>query len=307
MRKILKDLGKVRSKDVLVDANALARPGPLESGITEEYIEAYRNDTFSPERPYTEYIYDIVKETRGVIIYQEQIIFICVGIAGYTVPQADMIRKIIGKSKGQEALYEHLDEFVAGCNTTSGLPSDVAVTLFDDLAKFGRYGFNRSHAAAYTELALRQMYLKYNYPIEYMVALYKNSETKEKKAEATKEMKRLGIPILPPDINKSIEEFSLDEEGIRVGLRSVKQVGEKAVKEIITARGRQGFTGFEDFLLKVPKRSVNKRIVHNLIRCGAFDSFGVNHRKAVEIEAKDLLAGIVLSVYDKEGDYTQQE
>jgi DNA polymerase-3 subunit alpha len=311
MSRLLKDLERIDNKQVLVDANALGRPGPLESGMTKEYVSAHKEDVMAKERGYSKHIKEIVKDTRGVIIYQEQIIQILVQTAGYTVPQADIVRKAIAKSKGQEAIREHLEEFVSGCDRVSNIDLEVSRELFSDLEKFGRYGFNKSHAAAYTELALRQMWLKINYPIEYMSSLYKNFEKKEEKASVTREMKRLGVELLDPDINLSNKDFSVEENGIRIGLLAIKNVGEKAVNEIIKQRGKNPYDSIEDFRVRNTKRTVNKRVFESLIKCGSFDMLGVNQKLAIEAEEyfKNVLdhTEFKQDLYEEEGDYTEIE
>jgi len=268
MTRLVKQLKKISSKNVLIDCNALGRPGPLDSGLTELYIKRHHGDTTYDE-PYVEWLrrYDIAKDTYRVIIYQEQIIEILQKIAGYSIPEADIVRRIFAKKKGD--MNEQRQKFVDGCKETSEMPEVVSNRLFDALENFSRYGFNKSHAAAYTQLGLRQMWLKVNYPIEYMSALYRWTDEVDKTDKFIDESARLGIKILLPDVNKSGIDFSIDGENLRIGLRSIKGVGEVALKSIMLAREKGEFRGLEDFKIRVSK--ANKTVINNMVLTGCFD------------------------------------
>lgn len=288
MTRLVKQLRDITSKQILVDCNALGRPGPLDSGLTELYIQRHRGDDVSYNEPYVQWLFDhdIAADTYRVIIYQEQIIEILQKLAGYSIPQADLIRRIFAKKKGD--MGEHEGEFINGCYKTCGMPEDASRTLFEALKMFSRYGFNKSHAAAYTELGLRQQYLKVNYPLEYMTALYKWTEEKDKISKFVDESHRLRIDIIPPDINTSNEDFTIEGESIRIGLSSIKGLGDKALEKILEERILNGnFHNLEDFRLRLPKSKVNKTVIRNLVLTGCFDSFGVNKKQFIQNE--DLL------------------
>src|SRR3972149_11804756 len=161
------------------------------------------------------------------------------------------------------------------------MPANVSNVLFDNLETFSRYGFNKSHAAAYTELGLRQMYLKMNYPLEYMTALFKWTPEKDKKEKFADECRRLEIPVLAPDINTSGRDFKIEGSAIRIGLGAIKQVGEKALDHIEKQRKKR-FKSILDFRLRIPKNHVNKQVMKSLILAGAFDDLGVNHKLWIE-------------------------
>jgi DNA polymerase-3 subunit alpha len=280
MTYLLKKLYPITTKTTLIDCNALGRPGPLDSGMVDSYVKRYKEEPIHPES-YDGYIGGITVDTYGIIIYQEQIIQILCDLAGYTIPQADIIRRIFAKKKGD--FEEHRDAFINGCSTTVGMPNDVANHLFDHLETFSRYGFNKSHAAAYTELALRQMWLKINYPIEYMIALYKWTEEEEKVSTFIDECQRMNIGIYSPDINMSQGDFSILKENIIIGLRAIKGVGNVAVEAIIEERNKKLFKSLGDFRIRIPKRKANISVMKALVLSGCFDNLEeINHKNIAE-------------------------
>lgn len=269
----------------LVALVALYRPGPLGSGMVDEFIERkHGRKPIEYEIPQLE---PILKDTYGIILYQEQVMQIAVEIAGYTMGQADVLRKAMGK-KIASVMQEQRDFFIQGARK-NGIPEDVASRLFDLMAKFGQYGFNKSHSAAYAMLTYQTAYLKAHYPVEFMAALLTSDKDKTDKV-----IKYLGacrsrsIEVLPPDVNESEYDFSVSEGKIRFGLGGVKNVGRKAIEAILQARSRGKFVSMEDFCNRVDLQKVNRRVIESLIKCGAFDSFG-GHRAQYMAALEGLL------------------
>jgi DNA polymerase-3 subunit alpha len=273
---LLKRFAKIKSVDTLIDINALGRPGPKDSGLTDLYIERY-NKSMNGERwinkkPYAKYLQEITKDTYGIIIYQEQIIRILVELAGYTLAQADAIRRIIGKSKGAKEFEKYREEFEKGCATHSGIPAGVSCGLFNDLREFSRYGFNKSHSASYTALSFRQMLYKVAYSHEFMVPLFYWTKSDQKVNDLIQECRKLEIPIKFPDINTSQRGFSIEDDGFRVGFESIKGIGTAAIDGIMKERNKKEFRSLFDFRIRMPKRIINKRSFRSLVEAGAFDN-----------------------------------
>jgi DNA polymerase-3 subunit alpha len=280
MTDLCKKLHPITSFNTLADINALGRPGPMDSGMMADYVVRYINTLTRGGRislkPYASYLKGIGDETFGVIIYQEQIMQIARWVAGYDMPAADQMRRVIAKSKGKEEFEKDRERFVRGCEKTSDMPNSIAERLFSDLANFSRYSFNRSHAVAYTELAVRQMWLKLHYPMEYLAALYACTPDEGKRASFLVESHRLGIEITLPEINTSLGGFRIYDEKLLVGLDSIKAVGKAAVDAILEAREQRKFRSLEDFRIRVPKRTVNKKVLGALIAAGCFRNLNVS-------------------------------
>ncbi|HPS20708.1 MAG TPA: DNA polymerase III subunit alpha [Candidatus Omnitrophota bacterium] len=253
----------------LISILALYRPGPLGSGMVEEFIKRKSGElVFTYEHPALE---PILKETYGVIIYQEQVMKIVSALAGFSMAEADNVRKVMSKKK-PEAMAKIKTQFMEGSAKNNVDPA-VAAKIFDQIEYFAGYGFNKSHSTAYAVVSYRTAYLKANYPIEFMTALLASEKNNtDKVSEYIGESIRMGIEILPPDINESFKDFTVVGTGIRFGLVAVKNVGEGAVESIIDARKKSGkFTSIYDFAEKVDTRTVNKKVIESLIKCGAFD------------------------------------
>lgn len=312
-RRILRDLSPIDNFSTIVDSNALGRPGPMDSGMAVRYTDRKSLIMIEEEPIYQKWVKDITKDTYGVIIYQEQIIEILQKIAGYTVPQADEMRRVIAKSKGYDEFMTHREEFVLGCKATSDMPEGTAIKLFKDLQKYSRYSFNKSHATAYSMTAARQMWLKVYYKLQYMTALLKYTSDKDKIRQFIKECHRLKIDILPVDVNASDSDFSIEGDCLRIGLRSIKGVGEASVSKILENRGG-GYTSLLDFRIRNPKGVCNKAVLKSLILAGAFDSLGVNHKVAIDhiewlndrVELGDHVDEPD-NMYDPEGDYISED
>jgi DNA polymerase-3 subunit alpha len=220
-----------------------------------------------------------LEETYAIIVYQEQIIRILTDIAGYTASEADLMRRAVGKKKKKE-LLKHRASFIKGAMERSGLPREAAEATFSDIEYFARYGFNKAHGADYAVLTCQTAYLKANYPVEYMTALLTvERNNTEKVGLFIAECRRMGIEVLPPDVNCSGLDFTIEETGgepsIRFGLGAVKNVGEGPVETILAARESGGpFRDLDNFCRRVDMRQVNRRALESLIKVGALRPFG---------------------------------
>ncbi|SNR73259.1 DNA polymerase III subunit alpha [Desulfurobacterium atlanticum] len=273
MRNLMKRL-KPESIEDIVALVALYRPGPLNSGMAESYIKRKHGeepvDYIFPElEPY-------LKETYGLFIYQEQIMQIANVLAGYSLGEADLLRRAMGKKK-KEIMEQQREIFVKRA-VERGYPKDKVEKLFDDIAKFAEYGFNKSHSAAYGYLAYITAYLKAHFPQELLATMMSiDYDNADEIVKLTKDCKENGIEILPPDINKSAAKFTIENGKIRFGLAGIKGVGEKAAEAIVQAREKEGeFKDLYDFCEKVDMRQVNRKVLEALIKAGAFDSTGYN-------------------------------
>ena len=261
---------KPESLDELTAMNALYRPGPLDSNMTDEYIDRKRGlKKISYEHPLLE---PILKETYGVIVYQEQVLKIASDLAGYSLGKADILRKAMGKKKA-ELMVQQREQFDKGTKA-KGIKPEVADRIFDLMATFGRYGFNKSHSAGYAYLAYQTAYLKAHYPVQFMAATMSSEiGNTDRIVTLMEECKRMGIEVLPPEINESMGRFQVAGEKIRFGLEAVKNVGHGAIQAIVEARERVGkFESLFQFCTEVDLSAVNKRVIESLIQAGAFDS-----------------------------------
>jgi DNA polymerase III subunit alpha len=286
MREALKKVSPTEFED-LVALVALYRPGAMDQ------IPAYARGKRNPES--IQYIDDrlrpITDSTKGVILYQEQAMQIAKQLGGFSGPKADDLRKAIGK-KNRAAMAELKPEFFEGCKA-SGTAYDVVETLWATNEKSADYSFNKSHAACYALISYRTAWLKANYPAEYMAALISSvMDTKDKVPFFVNQTESMGIEILPPDVNESDHEFMVVEGNIRFGLDAVKGVGYSAVEAIKRAREEQGpFTSLWDFCERVDCRTVNKRSIEALIKCGAFGSTEATRRGMLEVLDSAQAAG----------------
>ncbi len=273
IKELLKKLKPEKFEDLIATV-ALYRPGPLQSGMVDEFIK--RKHGKEPVRYELPQLEDILKTTYGVMVYQEQVMEIAKVLAGFTPGEADVLRKAMGK-KVPEVMLEQRERFLKGCKE-KGIPMDKAEKIFDLMAKFAGYGFNKSHSAAYALIAYQTAYLKAHYPAEFMSALLSaNMGDTDKIVKYIADCRDMGIQVLPPDINHSSMDFTVSGDTIRFGLQAVKNVGASAIEEILRARGEGGpFTSLEDFLERVDSRRVNRKVTESLIKCGAFDFTGKN-------------------------------
>ncbi|CAN5494605.1 DNA polymerase III subunit alpha [soil metagenome] len=264
---------------------ALYRPGPMGANSHTNY--ALRKNGLQPIDPihpeFEESLRDILDTSYGLIIYQEQVMAIAQRVAGFSLGQADILRRAMGKKKKSE-LDKQYAGFQAGMKANGY--SDTAIkTLWEILLPFSDYAFNKAHSAAYGVLSYWTAYLKAHYPAEYMAALLTSvGDARDKLAVYLNECRRMGIQVLAPDVNESIGFFAAVGDDIRFGLGAVRNVGFGVVEQIRAAREEKGtFTSFHDFLHKVPLQAVNKRTVESLIKAGAFDSLGDTRRALVEV------------------------
>ncbi|MFH1077542.1 MAG: DNA polymerase III subunit alpha [Pseudomonadota bacterium] len=251
---------------------ALYRPGPLESGMVDDFIKRkHKKVEVTYLLPKLE---PILKETYGVILYQEQVMQIASSLANYSMAEADNLRKAMGK-KVVEIMAQERARFLAG-TINNEIDPGKATAIFDLMEKFGGYGFNKSHSAAYALIVYQTAYLKANYPVEFMAALLTSEMgNTDNVVKYITECRNQEIPVLQPDINESGKGFTIVDKSIRFGLAAVKNVGESAIESIVAARKVQGpFASIYDFCERADSRKVNKRVIESLIKCGAFDSTG---------------------------------
>jgi DNA polymerase-3 subunit alpha len=285
MKKFMKDLQPNCLED-LIAGISLYRPGPMD--FIPKYIENKHNpDKVVYDTPYLE---PILKNSYGVIIYQEQVMQIFQQLAGYSLGQADLVRRAMAKKKKKE-LMEQKDKFIYGAPAEGitgcaslGIPPEVAAKIFADMESFASYAFNKSHAAAYAVVAYRTAYLKYFYPKEFLAGVLNDRIDKiEEISKYIMYMKEKNIDVLPPDINKSRDIFWVEGNGIRIGLGALRGVGQDAIAAVIQERTANGlFKDFSDFVHRCTKY-VNKRIVESLIYAGAFDCFGYNRAQVASV------------------------
>jgi DNA polymerase-3 subunit alpha len=255
---------------------ALYRPGPMDN--IPEFISRKQGKTkIVYEVPELE---AILKETYGVIIYQEQVMQIAVAIGGYTLAEADTLRKVMSKKKTEDMEAKEKPKFLDGAHRKK-IPEPIAVKIWEQMETFGKYGFNKSHSTAYAMISYQTAYLKAHFPAEFMAALLTSEkDNRDKIISHIGICREMGIKVLPPDINESMSDFSVVGEHIRFGLAAVKNVGIGAIESIICVRDADGsFKSIVNFCDRVDFRKVNKRVVESLIKCGAFDSTGHNRRQ----------------------------
>ncbi|HEX8280491.1 MAG TPA: DNA polymerase III subunit alpha, partial [Chthoniobacterales bacterium] len=262
----------VQKIDDIIALIALYRPGPME--LIPDYIKRKKGLTkIKYEHPLLE---QVCADTYGVMIYQEQVMAAASKLGGYSLGQADLLRRAMGK-KDREKMAKERANFIEGCARTNNIPEKKANAIFDLLEKFAGYGFNKSHSAAYGLISYQTAYLKANYPVEFMAGLLSNEiNNTEKISVFVGECKRMGIPILPPDVNRSALKFTPEtcEAGtaIRYGLAAIKNVGEGAMESAIAERERGGdFASLEDFCRRLDSRVANRKMLESLVKCGAFD------------------------------------
>ncbi len=268
MRDLCRRIG-VDSIDVIIALIALFRPGPM--NMLDDYVNRKHGKTkVEYDHPLLE---PILKETYGVFVYQEQVMQATNLLAGYSLGSADILRRAMGKKKPEE-MEKQRDIFVKGCLEKNKIPKPKAERIFDTLAKFAGYGFNKSHSAAYAIVAYQTAWLKANYPVEFMAAVLSNELANTDKIQIfVNECKRMGIEVLPPDVNESGVRFTVGNDKIRFGLAAIKNVGEIAVESIISTRNSDGnFKSFGDFCERVDLRVANRKVLESLVKCGAFDS-----------------------------------
>lgn len=270
MRALIKDLQPRVFEDIIA-LLALYRPGPLGSGMVKDFISNKSGKTkVQYELPQLE---PILKDTYGMIVYQEQVMQIASAVAGFTLGEADELRRAMGKKK-KDVMDGMRVKFIDGAKANQN-PADKSERIFDLCYKFAEYGFNKSHSAAYALISYQTAYLKAHYPKEYLCALLSSVlGSNDKTALYITECRKMGIPVLAPDVGKSGVSFLVTDEGIRFGLGAIKNVGEGAIESICDARKTGPYTSLMDFCLRVDLKQVNKRVIESLIKTGCFDFLG---------------------------------
>jgi DNA polymerase III subunit alpha len=280
MRDILRRYQPTRLED-LTALNALYRPGPIQGGMIDDFIaRKHGKKKVTYDLPELE---EILSETWGVILYQEQVMQIANRLAGFSLGEADLLRRAMGKKKREEMAAQR-EKFLAGCHARK-IPAKKAERIFDLMAEFAGYGFNKSHSCAYALLAYQTAWLKTHYPVEFMAAML-SSETgnTEKVVKYINEARGMGITVLPPDVNSSDMDFTPIGDQIRFGLRAIKNVGENTVKGIMQARESLGrFSTIFEFCESVDTRLLNKRVLESLVRSGALDGLGAHRAQMMAV------------------------
>lgn len=267
---------------------ALYRPGPMGVNAHIDYADRKNGrKAIVPIHPELEEpLKDILKDTYGLIVFQEQVMSIAQKVGGYSLGQADLLRRAMGKKK-KEILDKEYAPFEKAA-LERGYSKEAVNTLWEVLVPFSDYAFNRAHSAAYGYISYATAWLKANYPVEYMAALLStNANDKDKTALYLNECRQMGIPVLPPDVNSSVEKYNAVGESIRVGLIAVKNVGHNLIQSILDAREMHGpFLSFGDFLNTVPVEVLKKRAIESLIKAGAFDEFGYTRNGLTLVHAE---------------------
>jgi DNA polymerase-3 subunit alpha len=302
MRALLKQLKPTNFEDISA-VIALYRPGPM--GMNSHTNYAFRKnglqqiDAIHPEL--AEPLQEILGTTYGLIVYQEQVMSVAQKVAGFTLGQADVLRRAMGKKKKEE-LDKQFEGFSAGMRA-NGYSETAVKVLWETLLPFADYAFNKAHSAAYGVLSYWTAYLKANHPAEYMAALLTSvGDAKDKLGLYLSECRRMGITVMPPDVNTSDVGFTAHQGDVRFGLGAIRNVGFAVVEQIRRAREEQGaFVSFHDFLRKVPIQVANKRTVESLIKAGAFDTLGATRRALLEIHEDACDAAVSLKRNEAQG------
>lgn len=278
---------KPDSIDDITAINALYRPGPMGSGMHDEFVEIKHG---RKEEAYAfEELRPLLKDTYGIIVYQEQVMNIARTIAGYSLGQADMLRRAMGKKKIKDMEY-HKQVFLKGAEERN-FDLKKAEALYDLMAKFAEYGFNKSHAVAYSYISYQTAFLKYYYPACFFAGLLSTELSNADKVTLyINDAKKYGVKVLPPDVNESLWLFNVVEENLRFGMGAIKNVGEGAVDEIVRERTENGpFVGFIDFCERVDLKLVSRKVIECLIRVGGFDQCEKEYNRKTMMENMDLV------------------
>ena len=310
MTSFMKELKPESLEDVIAGIS-LYRPGPMD--FIPQYIEGKNNpDSIHFLCPQLE---PILSATYGCIVYQEQVMQIVRSLGGYTLGRSDLVRRAMSKKKAavmekerQNFVYGNEEEGVPGC-VNRGISEEIANKIYEQMMDFAKYAFNKSHAAAYAVVAYQTAYLKCHFPVEFMAALMTSViDNPPKVADYILSCRRMGIAILPPDINKGDSTFSVDGGGIRYGLSAIKSIGKPVIEAIVAERNQRGdFTSLRDFIERMTGKDVNKKAIENSIKAGAFDELPGNRRQkmmvyaqildAIVQEKKNMMAG-QMSLFD---------
>ena len=290
MQSFMQELKPDTLEDVIAGI-ALYRPGPMEQ--IPRYIKSKKNpETIKYKHPLLKNILDV---TYGCMVYQEQVLEIVRTLAGYSLGKADSMRRVISKKKADQMVIERKnfiygsdDGDIPGC-IKNGIDEQTAISIFDEINDFANYAFNKSHAAAYAFVTYQTAYLKTFYPVEYMASLISSIDDLDKINHYIANCKEMGIDRLPPDVNKSEDTFTVENNSIRFGLSAVKNVGRAMILNLVNERKNNGeFKNFSDFIDRMAGQDMNKRALEGLISCGAFDSMGVKRSQLLAVYEKAL-------------------
>ncbi len=301
MRSLLRDLKPGCFEDI-INLLALYRPGPLGSNMVKDFVERKHGEReISYLHPRLE---PILKETHGIIVYQEQVMRIASELAGFSMAEADILRGAMSKKK-PHVLAEQREKFIGGA-VDHDIEADTSGRIFDLMAHFAGYGFNKSHSSAYAVISYQTAYLKANYPVEFMASLLTSiMGNKDKVPQYVNECRRLGIEILPPDVNESFRGFTVvGDSKIRFGLSAVRNVGDNVIEAIIRGRKEETFKSIYDFCKRVDLSVINKRALESLIKCGAFDSCGGTRKHLLSIYEDAVETGLRKQKDDKSGQFS---
>ncbi|MFD2461092.1 DNA polymerase III subunit alpha, partial [Amycolatopsis samaneae] len=309
MRDLLRRMQPTQFDDI-VAVGALYRPGPMGMNAHNDYADRKNNrQKVKPIHPeLDEPLREILADTYGLIVYQEQIMHIGQKVAGYSMGRADVLRRAMGKKK-QEVLEKEFEGFEAGMKASElvpgGFSSEAIKALWDTILPFAGYAFNKSHAAAYGLISYWTAYLKANFTAEYMAALLTSvGDNKDKSAVYLSECRRLGIKVLPPDVNESALRFAAVGDDIRFGLGAVRNVGANVVESIIKTREEKGkYSSFTDFLDKSELVACNKRVIESLIKAGGFDSMGNTRLSMIQVHEDAVEAVVPLKRQEAMGQF----
>lgn len=318
MKNLLKKLRPTVFEDIIA-ANALYRPGPINSGMLDDFVDRkHGNQEITYILPELE---SILKETYGIIVYQEQVMQIACLLGGYTLGSADILRRAMGKKDKDEMARQRLiflhgnkdskkenEKLIVGA-IDSGYDEKKAGSLFDLMEQFAEYGFNKSHSAAYALVAYQTAYLKAKYPLQYMAALISGDLNNTKDVvKYIAEAVRMGIKVLPCDINKSYIDFRMEDNSIRFGMGAVKTVGTAILEDFIRERDKNGeYKSIYDFSKRIDYKNLNRRAVEALIKAGAFDSLGKNRRQYLQVINECLDEGYKLAKIHEKGEFTLED
>ncbi len=296
MKNFMKELKPQNIEDIIAGIS-LYRPGPMSS--IPDYV---RGRHHSDEVTYvTKELEPILKPTYGCIVYQEQVMQIVRDLAGYTLGRSDLVRRAMSKKKldvmdreRRNFIYGNEEEGITGC-ISNGISEAAAKKIFDDMEDFAKYAFNKSHAAAYAIVAYQTAWLKCYYPVEFMAALITSVlGHPTKAAEYIMHLREMNIELLPPDINEGYPHFSVKGNSIRFGLAAIKNVGKSIVSNMVKERDANGpFTSLTDYCMRMDGKDLNKRVIENLIKAGAFDSLGGTRMQYMQ-GYKPILDSVVL-------------
>jgi DNA polymerase-3 subunit alpha len=279
MRDLVIGLKPSRFEDIIATL-ALFRPGPLQSGMVRDFVDAKNGvkkiKYFHPS------LEPFLKDTYGIILYQEQIMLIVSKLGGFSIAEADILRDAISKKK-RDVMEQQQNKFLQGAKNEGIIDESTAARLFELIIHFAEYGFNKSHSTAYAMISYQTAYLKANYPVEFMAALLSiRMGSQEKVAQYISEVNRMGITVLPPDINESFSDFTVVGSSIRFGLSAIKNVGTNVIQLIAHERKEGPFRDFEDFCARVENIVLNKKTMESLIKVGVFSSLDVSRKYLLE-------------------------